>query len=278
MLFRCALQGPATTDEAVLSWMESLREGHPSADDPRHGQWAGTPPPAGAEPGLPVSSVRAAAMRIEGQAAGGAPPIPDQDLLLRTRYGGHPRRSNFESAPTRSEASPAAQDPALLSTDDPVHDHGTVPPLDSEGETLVTASPFTGVSDPPDELRAPSEDDVVPELPDYGDEHTDEGDEEGRYEASEAMSEPLSEPITPSRPYASQSAPVTPARSAKKGWSFGRIFGSKKRKGGEGAMDDGTDALVAARSISAGDLGASLTSHKKKKGRFSRMFGRKRQV
>ena len=269
-------QAPPSTDEAVLAWMESLREGQPAVDQP-----LARVDSAGIHP---VSSVRAAARRIEGQMAGGSPPSPDQDLLLRTRYGGHPRGAKFEAAPARVAAPPAADNLVVLrAAAGSAYEATPLVVVDSDQAMPSGEHPATGVEEPSDELHAPSEDDVVPELPEYGDEYSDEDGVEGRYEASEGVSEPQSEPVCPARPFGgSQSAPVTPARSAKKGWSFGRMFSSSKRRkgGGEGIEDGRSDALPAARSISAGDLGASLSTppRKKKGGRFSRMFGRKRQV
>ncbi len=124
------------------------------------------------------------------------------------------------------------------------------------------------------------EDDVVPELPEYEDDG-DADDDQGTDE--EVMSEHRSEPVSPARPYSgSYSAPVTPAKSGKKGWSLKRMFGSSKKRGrdgGEGIEDDAGNALPTARSISASELNSPLTTPRKKKGgRLARMLGRKRQV
>ena len=121
-----------------------------------------------------------------------------------------------------------------------------------------------------------SEDDVVPDLPEYDNDPEDDG--EGTKE--EGRSEHQSEPISPAHPYGSHSAPVTPAKSSKKGWSFKRMFGSKRRKsGGEDIEEQDGSTMPAARSISAGDLSSPLTSPRKKQGsRLARLLGRKRQV
>ena len=192
-------QEPPTTEEAVLAWMESLREGHSPGNHSRRGHWAGfrpdTPPMAGIKPGQPVSSVRDAALRIEGQMAGGSTPAPDQ--LLRTRNRGHHHGTDFEAAPARFAAPPAAHDPA----------QNTALQLDSDGALPSAANPPTGVNEPPDEPGAlsASEDDVVPELPEYGDEYSDEDGRDGRYEAYEG---PVGAPVGAGQPGSAVRLPV----------------------------------------------------------------------
>ena len=220
-------------------------------------------------------------------------------MLLRTLNSGHPQGTAAAQAAAATAAKPAAatdsQPPDVLeaSGEDPpsaaTEAAAQQTPYEAAEES-AQQSAEVAVEQPPVDphLMGPgsiaasmSEDDVVPELPDYEDSEGD--DVEGTEEEEDVISQHQSEPVSPARPYrASQSAPVTPAKSSsKKGWSFKRMFGSKKRKGavGEGIEDDGGNALPAARSISAGDLGGSLTSPRKKKGgRLARLLGRKRQV
>ena len=80
------LQEPPSPDDAVLAWMATLREDCPSPEDPPGGEQLAQalrqqrPAPASTmaaiEEGQPISSVRAAALRIEGQLTGRGPPVP----------------------------------------------------------------------------------------------------------------------------------------------------------------------------------------------------------
>ncbi len=70
----------------MLAWMATLREDCPSPEDPPGGEQLAQAPHrqrpgaamtmAAIEEGQPISSVRAAALRIEGQLAGRGPPAP----------------------------------------------------------------------------------------------------------------------------------------------------------------------------------------------------------
>ena len=83
------VQDPPSPDDAVLAWMASLREDCPSPDTPQLDQIAqalqprsgGAATTAVIEDGQPISSVRAAALRIEGQMAGRAPPAPGESTI-----------------------------------------------------------------------------------------------------------------------------------------------------------------------------------------------------
>lgn len=220
-----------------------------------------------------------------------------EDILLRTSYAGLPQGSGA-AAPVANAAAADAAAGSMTSSTVPALGEGLAstafqeaavleaPPTAAEEPVLQTGEADSAQASAavPQLAGADSaaamelEDDVVPELPEYEDDDAD--DDQGTEE--EVTSEQQSEPVSPARPSSgSYSAPVTPAKSGKKGWSFKRMFGSKKRgrDGGEGIDDDGGNALPTARSISASDLGASLTTPRKKKGgRLARMLGRKWQV
>ena len=220
-------------------------------------------------------------------------------MLLRTGYAGLPQGIGA-AAPISEEAAPDAAAGSMTSSTMPALGDDsasagpqeaaalqtpltvTEEPLQQTGEAdsaqpSVDAQPVSADSSAAMEL----EDDVVPELPDYEDDD-DADDDQGTEE--EVMSEQRSEPVSPARPYSgSYSAPVTPAKGGKKGWSFKRMFSSSKKRGrddgSEGIEDDAGSALPTARSISASESNSPLTTPRKKKGgRLARMLGRKRQV
>ena len=362
------LQEPPSPDDAVLMWMATLREDCPSPETPRAEQLTqalqqrpAALTTAAVEEGHPISSVRAAARRIEGQLAGRGPPAPGGSLCARCELSlcqialadkRWQLQAHIVRDPIRCTSSAQKFDcelwcrshirvPCLLAGDDMLlrngysglpQGAGAAPSAAGEAASEMDAGGLTPAQVPSADgetasaahqdvvLQAPSiaaeesaahqitendgaqpsaataqlagadsaaalelEDDEVPELPRYEVEDV-EDDGEGT-EEEEPTSEHQSEPVSPSRPpYGSHSAPVTPAKAGKKGWSFKRMFssGSKRRKGGagEGIEDDsGGGTLPAARSISAGDLSGSLTTPRKAKGgRLARMLGRKRQV
>jgi len=79
------LREPPSPDDAVLAWMATLREDCPSPEEPPGGEQlaqalrqrpAAAMTMAAIEEGQPISSVRAAALRIEGQLTGRGPPVP----------------------------------------------------------------------------------------------------------------------------------------------------------------------------------------------------------
>ena len=97
LLMQRPLPEPPSPDDAVLAWMATLREDCPSPDTPRLEQLAqavqqrsgAAPPSANVESAQPISSVRAAAMRIEGQMAGIAPPVPGESSVSTSDWHWH---------------------------------------------------------------------------------------------------------------------------------------------------------------------------------------------
>ena len=92
------LQEPPSPDDAVLAWMATLREDCPSPDTPDGEQLAQavlqrraavSSTTIAVEEGQPISSVRAAALRIEGQLAGRGPPTPGDLSAHLVRFSVH---------------------------------------------------------------------------------------------------------------------------------------------------------------------------------------------